>query len=382
MRYLALNLSLDAFQDGRIAPPPCSFFVSSWNFRAGKKSVPRNAPPRAEWRARARFRQGHNSPLRIIDDGYAETEYSQASWQASRRVINGRDEIIYAALRRQHAGGSGQLRGHLRPTHGQLGMIHDVASIRDPKSDPNSCRWKMRDKEIPLSQSLRRIAEASTFPLFPTTLRVRARLCNSGWMQRSPSLIRLKEARFRRQWSRLRNPSTTNYENFRRACNNCIDFRLASCQPPGMRKWKNQTCVLREGSLKRWQEREDLISESMHDIWASRRGKRLISRRIDEDCNKLTSVPRSARGLRGSEPLNRSRSDLNIIVSALCRQSAGLCYRKRRNSQCGSSSYVGPLSHQPRSHERGCFSARGPVIGRPPRMKARWNRNRVKLALN
>jgi len=279
MRYLALNLSLDAFQDGRIAPPPCSFFVSSWNFRAGKKSVPRNAPPRAEWRARARFRQGHNSPLRIIDDGYAETEYSQASWQASRRVINGRDEIIYAALRRQHAGGSGQLRGHLRPTHGQLGMIHDVASIRDPKSDPNSCRWKMRDKGIPLSQSLRRIAEASTFPLFPTTLRVRARLCNSGWMQRSPSLIRLKEARFRRQWSRLRNPSTTNYENFRRACNNCIDFRLASCQPPGMRKWKNQTCVLREGSLKRWQELEDLISESMHDIWASRRGKRLISRR-------------------------------------------------------------------------------------------------------
>jgi len=93
--------------------------------------------------------------------------------------------------------------------------------------------------------------------------------------------------------------------------------------------------------------------------------------KIDEDCNKLTSVPRSARGLRGSEPLNRSRSDLNIIVSALCRQSAGLCYRKRRNSQCGSSSYVGPLSHQPRSHERGCFSARGPVIGRPPRMKAR-----------
>jgi len=49
-------------------------------------------------------------------------------------------------------------------------------------------------------------------------------------------------------------------------------------------------------------------------------GKRSISRRIDEDCNKLTSVSRSARGLRGSEPLNRSRSDLNITS---CRRYAG-----------------------------------------------------------
>jgi len=58
--------------------------------------------------ARARdFDSGTTHPLRIIDDGYAEMGYSQASWQASRRVLTGEMRLFtpLTACDRRNAGG-------------------------------------------------------------------------------------------------------------------------------------------------------------------------------------------------------------------------------------------------------------------------------------